>query len=604
MTTLLQAAEGRDANGNPSEAGMAKLKTYSDVASDVMGVDDPLASLSAPSGLETAARKLRSGEPLLPGEVVVTSRGPELVKAIEATDVMTFGYNAWTSVTEMGEAFDLSGMHLNPHMMVASGTAEASAPSGAKSLDSKTRKLEQADRFNKSSALEVASLPLVASLPNGDNLKVPSPDGRLYATSGVSKVITVWEKSTSRPIIRLRGNTARVIGLTWSADQRQLTSRSEDGATRAWDVATGQELGIQTNRDLPVTEAQAASDCNSGDPKACASLGTRYANGEGVLLDYARAANLFQKSCDLRYAGGCALLGLAYSRGQGVVKDDSHAAQLYRKACDMGDSTSCNATMNQQSPTVPATPSVGGDQQAYLKGMLLTPSRSFMTSGGDEPVSDSGPNGHSIFAAALLQALAKPPDRDFSARELFQSVWQGVAGVSRQTPTFGVLGGETQGDFVFVPPSLTAYGRQAQLQMMGKFYAVVIAIDAYRSFPRLQTPVQDGQSLAEVLRSSYGFSVTTLINATRVDILNALYQYRKTLGPDDNLVIYFAGHGLSDESSGEAYWLPVDAAPNSRADYISSSELTTIIKELPARHVLIISDSSYSGALFRNPITR
>jgi len=52
----------------------------------------------------------------------------------------------------------------------------------------------------------------------------------------------------------------------------------------------------------------------------------------------------------------------------------------------------------------------------YLMRELGTRSRTLMASGGDEPVSDSGSNGHSVFANAVLKALEREDDPMFSGR--------------------------------------------------------------------------------------------------------------------------------------------------------------------------------------------
>lgn len=136
----------------------------------------------------------------------------------------------------------------------------------------------------------------------------------------------------------------------------------------------------------------------------------------------------------------------------------------------------------------------------------------------------------------------------------------------------------------------------------GSYYALVIGINQYRQpLPTLKTAVNDAEAVSRVLDGRYGFRVKMLLNesATRSGILNSLSQYRRALRENDNLLIYYAGHGHSDPDAGKAYWLPADAEQDSTANWIIADELTTDIRVLPARHVLIISDSCYSGGLTR-----
>jgi uncharacterized protein len=137
----------------------------------------------------------------------------------------------------------------------------------------------------------------------------------------------------------------------------------------------------------------------------------------------------------------------------------------------------------------------------------------------------------------------------------------------------------------------------------GAYYALVIGIDNYPApLPKLKTAVDDAKAVGALLHDRYNFRVTYLLdqNATRFKILDALARLRNALGPDDNLLIYYAGHGFSDHEAQKAYWLPVDADSGSSPNRIIADDLTTGVRVLPSRHVLIISDSCYSGALSRD----
>ncbi len=134
----------------------------------------------------------------------------------------------------------------------------------------------------------------------------------------------------------------------------------------------------------------------------------------------------------------------------------------------------------------------------------------------------------------------------------------------------------------------------------GKYYALVIGNNNYVNLTRLKTAVADAEDIATVLRMRYGFETRLLLNANRQKILAALTEYRRNLEPSANLIIYYAGHGTRDADVDKAYWLPVDASPADNANWISADDITTSIKGMPARHVLIISDSCYSGAIYRD----
>lgn len=134
----------------------------------------------------------------------------------------------------------------------------------------------------------------------------------------------------------------------------------------------------------------------------------------------------------------------------------------------------------------------------------------------------------------------------------------------------------------------------------GAYYALVIGVNQYPNWPPLQTAVGDAQAVDLLLRQRFGFQTRLLTDAqaTRANILNAFADYRRRLHDNDNLLIYYAGHGARD--GGQAYWLPVDSDPNSSANWIIAGELTKDMSVIPARHILVISDSCYSGGLSRD----
>ena len=130
-----------------------------------------------------------------------------------------------------------------------------------------------------------------------------------------------------------------------------------------------------------------------------------------------------------------------------------------------------------------------------------------------------------------------------------------------------------------------------------KKVALVIGNDAYLYVPPLQTATNDARSVQAVLQQRYGFETTLLLNATRSQIVSALNAYRRDLGADSSLLIYYAGHGYYDKAVDKAYWWPVDAQNNDNTNWISAADITSNIKGTASRHVLIVSDSCYSGTL-------
>lgn len=137
------------------------------------------------------------------------------------------------------------------------------------------------------------------------------------------------------------------------------------------------------------------------------------------------------------------------------------------------------------------------------------------------------------------------------------------------------------------------------VNLTGKYYALVIAVKDYTDKSlNLQNPVKDAQKLISMLTSNYSFQpsdITFLKNPTREQILIAFEQLGSRLTQEDNVLIFFAGHGKWNDRIDQGYWLPADARMNSTVGLISNSEIKDHIHSLNNRHTLLISDACFSG---------
>jgi hypothetical protein len=136
-----------------------------------------------------------------------------------------------------------------------------------------------------------------------------------------------------------------------------------------------------------------------------------------------------------------------------------------------------------------------------------------------------------------------------------------------------------------------------------KNYALIIGIDEYRGkWPPLENAVRDAKAVADVLAKKFSFEkVHTLYNqdATRDRILSTLEYLAKSVGPDDNLLIYFSGHGRKEPPLNKGYWVPVDATEKSIGRYISNREIQDYLASMSARHVLLVADACFAGDIFK-----
>lgn len=170
--------------------------------------------------------------------------------------------------------------------------------------------------------------------------------------------------------------------------------------------------------------------------------------------------------------------------------------------------------------------------------------------------------------------------------------------VARGDRRLGYVFGPLMKPAKFIAAKSTPDGITEEIDF-GRFHALVIGNNNYKNVSDLETAVSDAQAVAALLRGAYGYDVKLLLNATRAQILRTLTELRRTLTNEDNLLVYYAGHGWLDPDSDRGYWLPVDADRDDPTNWISNASITDAVRAIRAKHVMVVADSCYSGSLTR-----
>ncbi len=154
--------------------------------------------------------------------------------------------------------------------------------------------------------------------------------------------------------------------------------------------------------------------------------------------------------------------------------------------------------------------------------------------------------------------------------------------------------------FTFVSTSIPVPNIDEEGQ---KYYGLVIAIDEYNGneWSTLKTPVNDANAIKDVLLNKYGFEeVVTLYDqqATRANIIDYIDRIAQNITNNDNLLIYFSGHGI--EIGNEGYWVPSDARTKERSQLIPNSEIKNALAKTVSKHALVMVDACFSGTIFKS----
>jgi len=136
------------------------------------------------------------------------------------------------------------------------------------------------------------------------------------------------------------------------------------------------------------------------------------------------------------------------------------------------------------------------------------------------------------------------------------------------------------------------------------YYALIIGVEEYDdpNINPLSEPLKDAKKLYNVLSDHYTFekeNITLLENPTKGDIIGKLHELRYKIKEEDNLLIFYAGHGYWDEEMGNGYWLPKDAAHDNPVNWLPNTDLTNYLNVLKSKHILLVADACFSGGIFR-----
>lgn len=138
----------------------------------------------------------------------------------------------------------------------------------------------------------------------------------------------------------------------------------------------------------------------------------------------------------------------------------------------------------------------------------------------------------------------------------------------------------------------------------GKNYCLLVAAQNYadESIPSLENPIADAIRLKMILKSDYNFAdsnVINLFNPSNDDLKRQLLEMTNTIQPEDNIIIFYAGHGIWKDSEKKGYWLMANAKRNDVNTWLPNKDVLNLIAKIPSRHTLLITDACFSGGVFK-----
>ena len=144
-------------------------------------------------------------------------------------------------------------------------------------------------------------------------------------------------------------------------------------------------------------------------------------------------------------------------------------------------------------------------------------------------------------------------------------------------------------------------------------YALLFGVNSYEHFDpwhKLNNPIPDAEAIGNELKNRYGFTVEVVSDPSRDDILTKIDAYaRQQYNDNDQLLIFFAGHGYYEERNniGMGYLVARDTLPpeadRGKSSYIPHGDLRERIESIGCEHIFLIVDACFSGA-FDPPVNQ
>lgn len=308
---------------------------------------------------------------------------------------------------------------------------------------------------------------------------------------------------------------------------------------------------------------------DGGDAEAQLFVGQAWERGFDRAPDLAKAAQWYAKAAKNGSREAKLALAAMMETGNGVPADPQGALRLYREAMGLREelvrASDAEARVSQARFEAEAQQAEAEARIARLQSEMaaLAAARAQDTRARERKEAElAQAQAAREQAGVRLDALPPSPTRSFSRRAA------GTAGAA---------------------PSLSVDGTR-----FGRYYALVIGVQDYDTIAPLKTPLADAEAVAGVLERRYGFRTTLLRNPDYHTLAGELVKVLANREADDNVLVYFAGHGELDGREG--FWLPRDAS-HDRASGLPNSLLVSAMSQFGGRTLLVIADSCFGAAL-------
>lgn len=132
-------------------------------------------------------------------------------------------------------------------------------------------------------------------------------------------------------------------------------------------------------------------------------------------------------------------------------------------------------------------------------------------------------------------------------------------------------------------------------------FALIIANENYQDVAAVPNAINDGEVFAEYCKKTLGLPTSNVVlvkDATYNNIkreINKLSQIANVYKGAAKMIFYYAGHGVPNESTKDAFLLPVDGYGTDTSTGYSLNELYVTLGRMPAEQIVVLLDACFSG---------
>ncbi len=379
--------------------------------------------------------------------------------------------------------------------------------------------------------------------------------------------------------------------------------------------------GIGTNKDVAKARywMEKATNYSYVDSYTTYILGLCYEEGLGREIDMTKAMDCFQKSCTKNVDEALIHTAMLFAEGRLLKQDFSQALSIINNAIEnigsgfdyackgkiltlMGNKKEAGTVWSTMISNYPYYAVQSSDDfSMYMRGISPIP---------NDVIKNLYAKADVVSKSSRYKYKLLEEENTHASNNITITYTTAPSIQPQETPAAPTI---TQTPKAEVPATPAANKETAKADVDVNLpitntsnentFAVIIANEHYQDVAAVPYAGNDGTIFAEYCKQSLGLPATnihlvkdaTLNNMKRE--INWLKQVSDAYKGTAKIIVYYAGHGIPNEATKDAYLLPVDGFGTDITTGYSLQALYTTLGELQAKSIMVFLDACFSGSM-------